>query len=171
MSVRIGPGLPLLIEVMMIITRETLEEAKRLFNVDQVAWDYEERCDSSCGTYCTENGCPDDHPSGVYELDGPEVGDWPNDNCLTINEDDAKRVVLGHNMLPFLIQRIAKLEEALTFYSKEWHQEPTGDPKYEECDITDMEPSDTLSEDKGELARTTLNDGPWPLTDSTFSNY
>ena len=76
-------------------------------------WTFDERYDSSCGNpYCTQNGCPNDHPSGIYDIDGPSgVNDFGEDDVLTVRDiKDAYLITAARDMLKALesIVEIAK---------------------------------------------------------------
>lgn len=59
-------------------------------------WEAREVHDANCGRPCTPDGCREDHPAGVYELDGPECsGEWPQD----FTEEDATFVAAAGNVV------------------------------------------------------------------------
>lgn len=35
-------------------------------------WSFDDPSDSACSRYCDQNGCPENHPTGTYVVDGPE---------------------------------------------------------------------------------------------------
>lgn len=62
------------------MTKRWEEIEARLVAIGPEEWDYEDPCDASCGWPCTQDGCHDSHPTGTYEIWGPEWSDngWSN---------------------------------------------------------------------------------------------
>lgn len=80
--------------------REALEELKKICEeATPGPWYTDELCDSACGTACSPYGCPESHPSGVWEV-GPED---VTSNVSTNNEPDAEFIAAARTALPQLI--------------------------------------------------------------------
>ncbi len=65
-----------------------------------MSWDYEMVHDAACGSLCTVDGCPENHPSGYYAVGGP---DW-NDDALPYldSEYDAALMAASPDLLRLL---------------------------------------------------------------------
>ena len=74
-------------------------------------WSYEDRMDASCGSPCTPNGCHESHPSGVYVVNGPAVGDWPDDECVTTSKADAALMAKAPDTHKALRAFVAAMEQ------------------------------------------------------------
>lgn len=75
-------------------------------------WDYYDPCDTNCGWPCTQDGCPDNHPTGVYVIDGPS---FDGDQCgsygfAVVNEADARLIAAAPDLLEALKDIDAQLK-------------------------------------------------------------
>jgi hypothetical protein len=65
-------------------------------------WTYEDTMDAFCGNaYCSPEGCPENHRSGLYAITGP---DWfhegePVSEAVVANEADARLIVAAPELL------------------------------------------------------------------------
>jgi len=89
-------------------------------------WEYDEIHDTSCGRSCTQDGCHDSHPSGIYNIDGPSLGDWPNDTLVVQNEADAALIAAA----PELYEVLKKI---LTDELNRRKELKPGSPAYQFC--------------------------------------
>lgn len=95
----------------LISMRKRVGEHERKKAAADFPWTFDERYDSSCGWACTPDGCHDSHPSGVYDIDGPDgVNDFGEADVLTVSSIEHARLITAAPAL-----RDA-LEEALIFH-------------------------------------------------------
>ena len=77
-------------------------------------WEYDDPSDSACWAYCDERGCPENHPTGTFVVDGP---DWDLEASFgapprILNEADAALIVELRNAYPTLRAEIRRLAAA-----------------------------------------------------------
>ena len=70
-------------------------------------WTYEDTHDGACWAYCNENGCPENHPTGLFQIDGPE---WDPEGCEAYRVGTTKNKVHAC-LLALSPEMYAKLEE------------------------------------------------------------
>ncbi len=72
--------------------------------VDGEEWDYGEVHDACCGGSCTVDGCHETHPSGIFEIYGP---DWTADYTGVVASEAEARLLSRAPKLAALLRRIA----------------------------------------------------------------
>lgn len=69
-------------------------------------WEVEDPHDGACWSSCTENGCPEDHPTGTFEVLGPGYTD-EGDRIWNFN--DAILMACARDFLPRMLHEIETL--------------------------------------------------------------